>query len=96
MSEAVSYRPRNDLVVCRIKYRDKVGGLHVSQRSAEAKDYFVVAVGPKVEGLAAGDQVLIGGEQNKDWALLPGSRDLFCTREDNVLLVVEKKVQTGS
>lgn len=85
----VRLRPRNDMVLLREITVDKRGSLIMPQRSEQAKKRVVVAVGPKVEGLEVGDEVIGTGQQGVDWAYLPNHPDLIAVREANIILVVE-------
>lgn len=83
------YKPRNDFVVFRIEKVDEVKGLYMPQRSAEGTRNVVEVVGPKVEGLKAGDVVEIIGEQGS-FARLRGETSLYITKEANIALIIEE------
>ena len=86
--------PRNSYVVLQLVQVDESeGGVAVPQISAEAKRWFVVAIGPKVENLKVGDQVEAMGTVGEDIARLPGHYDkgLYITKEANILLVIGKE-----
>jgi co-chaperonin GroES (HSP10) len=84
-----TYRPRNDFVVLEIVKRGKSrGGVVLPEKSRESTTTFVVAVGPKVEDLEVGDQVLAIGTPNQDIISLPREKDVVVTREANCILVV--------
>jgi hypothetical protein len=89
----ITYLPRNDLVLVKVVNLGEVRGVAMPDIAMQGKVYIVEAVGPKVEGLKQGDEVLIGGKANEDWAFLPSSKDLFITRQENVLLVVREEIQ---
>lgn len=80
----VQYRPRNDNVIIRKVKRGKVRGLHMPDQSAEGVDFFVVAAGPKVEDLEAGDRVMIMGRGTETYYPVPGEPDLIVIQEKMV------------
>lgn len=85
-----SYRMRNDFVLVRIVTLGKSpGGVVIPDIAKEGKRLVVEGVGPKVENLKVGDVVECIGTVGQDLAKLPNDRDLFVTRESNVVLVVE-------
>jgi co-chaperonin GroES (HSP10) len=90
MANKVKYKPRNDNVLIRLVRRDKVGGIAVPQVSSEGRSYVVEGLGPKVEGLALGNQVMMTGQVKVDWDFLPGETDLLIIRQENVLCVIEE------
>ncbi len=92
--EEVIYIPRKDNVLVRIIVVDKWGQVAVSQRSAEGKRYVVEAIGPDVksETLKVGDEVLLGGKVNENWAYLPGRSDLLIINEAAILLTVTRTI----
>ena len=90
--ENVTFFPRNDFVIVRIEVQDKLRKLALPQQSADAKRYFVEAIGPKVEDLKVGDEVRMTGQPNVDWANLPGRNDLLIIREGNVLVKITRKL----
>ena len=84
----VTFKPRNDMVLLRmVDVGISKGGVHIPQISDHGKEYHVVAIGPKVEGLAIGDKVMAAGRVNVDFAFLPGFKDLFIIKQDNVQMV---------
>lgn len=83
-----TYHPRNDFVVIKAEKVGLVRGLEMPQTSAESERYVVQAVGPKVEGLQPGDVVLVIGEKGLNWSMIPRERDLFVTREENIIMKV--------
>ena len=86
----MNYRCRNDFVLIRVINKGQAHGLAMPDKSAEGKERVVEAVGPKVDNLKVGDKVFVIGSMNQDVISLPGERDLFLTRETNVVLVVEE------
>lgn len=52
--------------------------------------YFVEATGPEIEDLQVGQQVLMMGKLGEDIAPLPLAKNLFITKQVNVLVVIEK------
>jgi hypothetical protein len=86
---AMTIRCRNDYVLLRAKTVDKRGTLYVPPNSREGTEYVVEEVGPKVEGLKAGDKVLMNGIVGQHWLSLPNDSSLFICREDTISLVFE-------
>lgn len=84
-------RPRGDIVLVRVEVRDEIGGLKLPQNSPEGREYYVEAVGDKVDGLKAGDRVLMKGKAGVDYAYVPGFQGLIVIAEHNILLVMEPK-----
>lgn len=84
----ITYRPRNNLVLIRRMARGKVRGLVMPDAAAEGQKMVVEAVGPKVEDLDVGDEVLAIGIPGEDLVRIPGHTDLYLVREGNVLVVV--------
>mgnify|MGYP001596401512 CR=1 FL=1 len=92
----MKYRPRNDYVVLRLHNMDKTpAGVVIPKANAEGRVWTVVATGPKVEDLKVGDVVNPMGEVGQDIALLPRERDLYITREGNILMVQETEYDDG-
>lgn len=94
MNEELVYRPRNDFVVVRETHTEILDGLAMPQTSMEAKRWHVVAIGPKVEGLAVGDRVLMTGKVGEDWSPIPGAKGLAVIREGNVVLIIGEPTPT--
>lgn len=85
----MQYRPRNDFVILKLtRIEVNKAGVAIPQGSNESMKWTVHSTGPKVEDLVSGDVVLVMGTQGQDLAPLPRERDLFITKEANVLLVV--------
>ena len=89
--DKIIYKPRNDFVVFRAVKQGSVRGVAMPDSAAEDERYFIVAVGPKAEGLKPGDEVYAIGRLRENWMLIPGTRDLVLTRETNVALVLERQ-----
>ena len=86
----ISYRPRNDFVLLESRPRGLTkDGLALPDISGESKEWFVIATGPLVEDLERGDKVLVMGAIGQDVAVLPMAKNLFATKQSNVLLIVE-------
>ena len=80
--------PRNDYVLIRKKTLGETpSGIAVADHSVEGVQYFVEAIGHKVEKLEIGDRVLMVGVFGQDIAYLPNSRELALTKEANVVLI---------
>jgi hypothetical protein len=90
---AIKFSPRNDFVLVRIVDKGFVGNLAVPGRSAQGKQYFIVAKGPDVKDLKVDDQVLCIGQVGQDVILLPDHNDLLVTKQNNVILVVTEEVE---
>ena len=83
-------KPRNDYVCFkRVQRGQTLKGIIMPDRSLEGIDHVITAVGPKVEGLAVGDKVLMLGKLGEDYGQLPNMKDMYLTRESNVALVLE-------
>lgn len=67
------------------------GGVVIPDISTHGKQRVIVAVGPKVEDLKAGDRVFIIGTPGQDFSQLPNFQDLFITRQENVVLVDKRE-----
>lgn len=83
--------PRNDYVLVRIEKIDPGDGIAMPDTAIEGKRFVVAAVGPKVEDLALGDEVLMKGDMGVDCAQVPRELNLVIIQEKNVLLVREKE-----
>ncbi len=80
-------QPRGDFVIIRVVPRGETpGGIAVSESSLEGQDHIVVAKGPKVEDLEVGDVVMMTGQKNVDWSMIPKQKALLIIRESNVVL----------
>lgn len=91
MAAKTKYIPRNDQVVIWMKPRGLTrGGLELPEMSAEGWRHFVVAVGPKVENLSAGDEVLVYGKDGS-LCMINTEKDMYVTSECNIVCVVESK-----
>lgn len=85
--------PRNDYVIVRrVMLGQTPGGVLTPDTSIEGVEHVIAAIGPKVENLNIGDKVLIIGTLGKDYGFLPNSKDLFVTKESNVVLVYKDDV----
>ena len=89
----MNYRPRLDFVLLRVTERGvSIGGVALPEISKESKKTVVVAVGPDVvDGLKAGDEVLLIGTVGQDVVQLPREKNLLVTKQANVILVVESE-----
>ena len=80
--------PRNDYVLLRrVVHGQTPSGIAVGDTTLEGIDHVVVSYGDKVKNLKEGDKVLIVGQHGLDYAFLPNDRELFVTKEQNVVLV---------
>ena len=86
----LKFVPRNDFVLFRLVDRQMVRGVYVPQVSAQGKERVIEAIGPKVEDLKVGDKVFVIGEVGVDVVALPNDKDLYLTKQINVVLVVEE------
>jgi hypothetical protein len=85
-------RPRNDMVVLRLRDLGiSEGGVAIPEASREGKEWRVVAVGSKVEGLKPNDRVEPMGEIGQDIARIPGYKGFYILKEVNILLVHEEE-----
>ena len=86
------WRPREDFVLVQIS-QTKPGIIQFPQQSMESQTHTVLAVGPKVEHLQAGDEVLsLSPSSNPTHVNIPGRNDVYIIRQDNVALVKEAGV----
>lgn len=83
----MTLQPRNDFVLFRIVNLGAIRKIAMPDQAVQGKERIVVAVGPKVEGLAVGDKVYVIGSMGQDVIPFPGERDLYLTKEANVALV---------
>lgn len=79
------YIPRNDFVLVRLSTVASNGGLILPQMSDQGMKWEVVAIGPKVEDLIVGDEVQMIGTQGEDLLRLPREKDLYISKEANVI-----------
>lgn len=85
--ETPKLHPRNDNIVFRRTVFEKLNsGMIVSQKSIEAFQHNIVAIGSKVEDLKVGDRVEIVGTIGVDYDFITGSHCLMMCREKNVVL----------
>lgn len=83
------HKPRNDFVLVRkIQLGKTPSGIHVGDETDEGLEFRVVAAGPKVTDLKKDDKVLVIAARDS-FMFLPNSKDLFVTRQDNILLTYE-------
>jgi hypothetical protein len=86
-----TYRPRNNMVVCqRVPRGETASGISVPTESAEGHRWYVVAIGPQVEDLEIGDEVLVGGVPGTHYGQIPTEKHLWMVNEVNCLAVVGK------
>lgn len=85
-----TFRPRNDIVILRtIPRGESVGGVQLPTTSKEGMRHIVVAMGPKVEGLEIGNEVVPGGPTTKaEFYPIPGCLDLCAINQEYCMLVV--------
>ena len=85
------YLPRNDFVILRLEIlSENKQGLAIPSKSDEAHKWSIHAVGPDVKDLNPGDVVQAMGTQGEDLARLPREKDLWITKQANILLVVRE------
>lgn len=88
------YSPRNDYVVFkRVTIGHTPTGIAVGSSSQEGFRHYVIAIGPKVEGLDVGDEIQAIGKIGEDYAPLPNTKDLYIIKEQNIVLIYK---DTGS
>lgn len=83
------YRPRNDFVLFSIHDEGKVGSIAMPNIAAQGKRYVVEAVGQEVKDLKPGDEIITLDAQNSV-AQLVNERNLYLTRQANVICVIEQ------
>jgi NADPH:quinone reductase-like Zn-dependent oxidoreductase len=86
-----TYAPRNDFVIVKVSKIKNVAGLAMPDIAKESEIYHVVAVGPKVEDLKVGDQVIMVGVPNQTIVAVHYSKNLLITRETNVTAVLTER-----
>ncbi len=87
-------RPRKDFVIIRIETVDKVNELYMPQNTLHGQRFKVEAIGPEVEDLKVGEQVLMTGQAGVDYSYIPNYPGLLVTKEGNVILVFEPEPPT--
>lgn len=92
MPELIRYRPRNDFVLFRFIDRGQVRGIITPDKSAQGKERIVMAMGPDVVDLKIGDKVMVIGSPGQDVIAMPEDKDIYLTKQANVVLVVESDV----
>lgn len=91
MQPTVNWKPRKDYVVMRlVKAGQTPTGIALPDTASEGVQWYVTDVGPDVEGLKRGDRVEPMGTIDQDIARVPGTRDLFLTKEANIPIVAGK------
>jgi len=90
MNEPVEFlRPRGEYVLLRLKRPGQTPtGIAVPDDSVEGHTWFILAVGPQVGDLEPGQRVLIMGAVGQDIAHVPNQKDIYITKQQNILLVV--------
>lgn len=87
----VNYRPRNDYCIVRLEtITENKFGMAIPISSNEAKKWIIHAVGPDVKDIKPGDVVQLMGKVGEDLAVLPREKDLYISRQANILYVVEE------
>ena len=86
--EKNEYRALGNKVLVKMVKRTKLHGIDMPDNSVEAYRYFALSVGPKVEGIKAGDELVVGGFQ-VPYLQLPGRNDLICILDTQCFLVKE-------
>lgn len=86
------YVPRNDMVLIRKVKRDRLRGIIIPDIAQEGSVTIVEACGPDVKDGAAliGKIVLAIGTPGQDLVRIPGTNDMYLTRQGNVLVSVEE------
>lgn len=89
--EGATFRARNSYVILRQVRLGRFGGLAMPDEAAQGMKFVVTSVGPKVEDLAEGDEVMIMGGRNENYFEVIGTRDLLIIDERLVPYVVTRK-----
>lgn len=86
-----NFRPRHGIVILRTIPRGETpGGLKLPTTSKEGNRHIVVAIGPEVEGLKVGDEVVPGGPTlQAEFYPIPGYSDISAIDEKWCMLVVD-------
>ena len=90
VEERFRFLPRNTGVLVRITDKGQLRGIAIPEISIEGKEFTVVAIGPKVEGLKVGDKVLMRGVRGAEFFEIPFDKRLIFIEEKDVVLVIEK------
>lgn len=89
VEEKHKFRCRNDNVLLRIINIGSVGSVLIPEISAAGKEFRVVAMGPKVEGLKLNDRVLPSGSKGALYYELPFDKNLIIVRECDISIVFD-------
>lgn len=85
----MQWQPRNDYVLVRVSIREETeGGVALPQVSIQGKKFTVEAIGPKVEGLSVGDEVMMVGHHGANYYELPNSKDMIVIKQECIVLAM--------
>ena len=85
----MQWQPRNDYVLVKVSIREETeGGVALPQVSIQGKKFTVEAIGPKVEGLNVGDEVMMVGHHGANYYELPNSKDMIVIKQECVVLTM--------
>ena len=83
----MTWQPRNEFVLCRLeKLAVDPSALAYPDQSIQSKRLVVVALGPKVEGLVVGDEVLALGAGGASYFELPHDKNYIAIEQKFVAL----------
>lgn len=84
--ERVPYKALGNKVLVRVVKRKVLRGVDLPDTAVEAQRYFAMSVGPKVEGIHIGDEIILGGMQ-VPFLEVPGEQDLIVVLDAHCFLV---------
>jgi hypothetical protein len=83
-----TYQPRNDFVICKVVPRGKSqGGIAIPEIGAAGMSTFVVAVGPQVQDLKPGDEILVATSSGVGYDVAD-VKDHFATKQEFITCVL--------
>ena len=83
------YRPRGEYVLLKFTRAGQTpSGIAVPDKATEGHTWHVLAVGPKVDDLEPDQRVLVMGSIGADIAVVPNEKDVYITKQQNVLLIL--------
>ena len=84
--DKVPYRALGNKVLVKLVKRVKLNGIDMPDNAADAYRYYAMSVGPKVEHIQPGDELIVGGFQ-VPFLSVPGHTDLIVILDGQCFLV---------